>query len=239
MRRTRQTSLTRSPVGAVEFSRARSADGSPCSDNGRRRLATMAEKPTRAAIYARISDDKEGHEAGVSRQVEDCRALAERLGWALNPDTDPVLIDNDISASTRSKARRPAFDRLLDGVSTGEYDGILYYSNSRLTRRPSEYEGVIRLVEDTGVRLPTVASGQIDLTTADGRMIGRTLAAQDAAEAERIGERVKRAFKQRREIYGRPNPIRRAFGFQPGGEVVEPVEADAIRLGAKLVPDGA
>ncbi|MGR7025572.1 recombinase family protein [Geodermatophilus sp. URMC 62] len=199
----------------------------------------MAEKPTRAVIYARISDDSEGRAAGVERQVEDCKALAERLGWALATDADSVLIDNDISASTRSKARRPAFDRLMEGVATGVYDGILYYSNSRLTRRPREYEAIIEMVESTGVRLASVASGTADLTTADGRMLGRILAAQDAAEAERISERVTRAFQQRRDVHGRPSPIRRAFGYEPGGETVNAAEADAIRLGAKLLIDGA
>jgi len=199
----------------------------------------MAEKPTRAAIYARISDDSEGRAAGVERQVEDCRALAERLGWALAADAEPILIDNDISASTRSKKRRPAFDRLMDGVVSGEYDAMLYYSNSRLTRRPREYEAIIEMVENTGVRLASVASGTADLTTADGRMIGRILAAQDAAESERISERVKRTFQQRRDTHGRPSPIGRAFGFAAGGETVNAEEADAIRLGAKLILDGA
>jgi site-specific DNA recombinase len=199
----------------------------------------MAEKPTRAAIYARISDDSEGRAAGVERQVEDCKALAERLGWTLCPDADAVLIDNDLSASTRSKVRRPAFDRLMDGVTAGTYDAVVYYSNSRLTRRPREYEAIIEMVEDTGVRLASVASGTADLTTADGRMLGRILAAQDAAEAERIGERVTRALQQRRDTHGRPSPIRRSFGYAAGGEVVVPGEADAIRLGAKLILDGA
>jgi len=199
----------------------------------------MAEKPIRAAIYARISEDKEGREVGVEAQVRDCRALAERLGWTLNPDTTHVLVDNDISASRHSRKRRPAFDELLAGVGAGEYDGILFYSNSRLTRRPKEYETIIDLVEDTGVKLASCVSGSTDLATADGRMIGRILAAQDAAEADRISERVSRRFKDRREVDGLPNPTRRAFGFEPGGEIVNAAEADAIRFGAKLVLDGA
>ncbi len=33
----------------------------------------------RAAIYCRISDDREGLGLGVKRQEEDCLALAERM----------------------------------------------------------------------------------------------------------------------------------------------------------------
>jgi DNA invertase Pin-like site-specific DNA recombinase len=197
----------------------------------------MADKPQRAAIYARISDDREGRAAGVERQVPDGRAQADRLGWTLHP-THPVYVDNDISASTRSRKRRPAYDALMTAVRAGEVDGIVYYSTSRLTRRPREFEDVIQLVEDTGVRLASCTAGQVDLTTADGRMMARWMAAGDAAESERIGERVSRAFVQRREA-GKPHATgMRPFGFEPGGVVVRPDEADAIRLGCRIMLDG-
>jgi hypothetical protein len=71
-------------------------------------------------------------------------------------------------------------------------------------------------------------------------MIARFLAAQDAAEAERIGERVTRALVQRRERDGRPHATgTRPFGYELGGEVVRPAEANAIRLGCGLILDGA
>jgi site-specific DNA recombinase len=198
----------------------------------------MAGKPTRAVVYCRISSDPEGEALGVERQEQDCRALAERLGWQLHPHRS-VIIDNNIGASTRSRKRRPGFDELVEGVQAGTFDGVLYYSNSRLTRRPVEYEKLIELVETTGVRLASVVSGTADLSTADGRGVARTLAAWDAAEAERIGERVARAFRQRREEHGLPNPCRRAFGYAAGGlEVVED-EAQAIRDAAKMIISGA
>ncbi len=197
----------------------------------------MADKPQRAAVYARISDDREGRAAGVERQVPDGKAQAERLGWTLHPE-HPVYIDNDISASTRSRKRRPAYDALMAAVRAGEVDGIVYYSTSRLTRRPREFEDVIQLVEETGVRLAAVTSGDVNLTTADGRMMARWMAAGDAAESERIGERVSRAFVQRREA-GRPHATGlRPFGFETGGEIVRADEADAIRLGCRIVLDG-
>lgn len=194
-------------------------------------------RPLNVAVYARISQDREGRELGVDRQVPDAKALAERLGWRLHPTGKNVFIDNDVSASTKSRKPRPAFNELLAGVRSGLYDGIVYYSTSRLTRRPREYEDVIELVEDTGVRLASCVMGMADLTTADGRMIARMLAAQDAAEAERIGERVSRAFVQRREM-GLPHGGERCFGRKSGNIEVEPAEADAIRLGCKMLLDG-
>ena len=163
----------------------------------------MPSPPLLAAIYCRISDDQEGRALGVARQQEDCSKLAAHVG-ATVVDT---YTDNDISASTRSRKTRPQFDRLISDVRTGRINAIVYYSSDRLTRRPLEFELIIQLVEDTGVKLFTVASGTVDLTTADGRMLARILAARDAAEAEKISERVKRKLKQRR-----------ANGLAHGGE---------------------
>lgn len=183
-------------------------------------------KPMRAAIYARISDDPEGREAGVARQVEDCEALIERLGWAMAPYKP--FIDNDISASTLSSKRRPAYEELMGRVRDGEVDAIVFYTNGRLTRRPREYEDLIELFLRTGVVLKSVKSVDADLSTADGRMIARVLAAQDAAEAERISERVSRAFVQRRAD-GQMMPSSRAFGFEKGGVDINEEEATLIR----------
>jgi DNA invertase Pin-like site-specific DNA recombinase len=191
----------------------------------------------RAIIYARISRDKEGEQLGVARQIEDCKRLAERMGWVLHPDES--LVDNDIGASDKSrKKRRPSFEAMIDGVMAGKFDGVIYYSNSRLTRRPKEYETIIDLVKETGVRLASCVSGHVDLTTADGRMVARVLAAQDAAEAERISERVSRAFEQRRAA-GIPNAVNRAYGFDVGGLEVIPAEAAAINAMADMVLAGA
>ncbi|MFF5109823.1 recombinase family protein [Streptosporangium sp. NPDC000509] len=147
-----------------------------------------------AATYLRISDDREGRELGVTRQGEDTLAAAIRA------EASEVrrYCDNDIGASTKSRKRRPDFEKLIEDVEAGVISTVVYYTNARLTRRPAEYEKIISLVERTGVRLISVMSGAIDLTTADGRMLGRMLAAADAAEAERISERVTRAHQQRR-----------------------------------------
>lgn len=165
-----------------------------------------------AAIYARISDDRDGESLGVERQIDDCRALARRLGLTVDGDRHEY-VDNSISASTRSTKPRPAYAAMLDAVRAGEVQAIVAYSNSRLTRRPRELEDLITLYEVTGVTVHTVVSGEDDLSTADGRMVARIKANVDAAEAERAGERIKRQKAQRR-AQGWPDGGRyRPFGY--------------------------
>ncbi len=66
-----------------------------------------------AAIYCRISRDREGAGLGVDRQEADCRALAVRLGW----EVAAVFVDNDISAY--SSRPRPQYRAMLDAVRSG------------------------------------------------------------------------------------------------------------------------
>lgn len=162
----------------------------------------------RAAIYLRISDDREGRELGVTRQEEDCRAFAKEKNLAVVS----VYSENDTGASIRSKKPRPKYADMLRAVAAREVDVVIAYSNSRLTRRPSEYEELIRLHEATGVRYLTVVSGEDNLATADGRMIARIKASIDAAEAERISERVTRAAEQRAYL-GQANGGTRPYGW--------------------------
>src|SRR6266542_2506206 len=70
----------------------------------------------RAAIYARISDDREGDGLGVRRQLADCEALAARKGWVIADR----YIDDDVSAW--SGKARPEYRRLLDDLRAGVVD---------------------------------------------------------------------------------------------------------------------
>lgn len=179
---------------------------------------------TEAAIYRRISQDREGSELGVERQEAECRELAERLGLTIVA----VYTDNDTGASTKTRKRRPAFEAMLDDLAAGAFTTVVSYSMSRLTRRPREGEGLLELAEQGRLSIRTVASGDPDLTRADGRAMFRTLMAFDAAEAERISERVTAAAKQRAERglhMGGP----RRFGYSADGSELVVEEAEAIR----------
>ena len=186
-----------------------------------------------AAIYVRISADREGRELGVQRQEEDCRKLATELGLTVVE----VFSDNDISASTRSRKPRPAYARMLAEVDAGRIGTVLAYSTSRLTRRPLEFEGIISRADAGRLRIATVVAGEVDLTTSDGQTMARVLAAFDAREAKAISERSKRERQQRRE-QGRWHGGFRPFGFEPNGVTPRAGEQDLIKSGAAAVLAG-
>src|SRR6478735_5573657 len=94
-----------------------------------------------AAIYTRISRDREGAGLGVDRQEADCRALAERLGW----DVAAVFVDNDISAY--SGKPRPQYRAMLEAIKQGRIRGLIAWHPDRLYRRAVDLEEIVTIAE--------------------------------------------------------------------------------------------
>jgi site-specific DNA recombinase len=125
----------------------------------------------RAAIYARISQDRVGAGLGVARQREDCQQLVADRGWTLTG----VYEDNDISAY--SGKLRPGYRQLLDDIHGGQIDAVVAWHTDRLHRSPRELEEWIDACERGNVITVTVRAGELDLATAAGRMVARMLGA--------------------------------------------------------------
>lgn len=175
----------------------------------------------RAIIYCRISRDKTGAGLGVERQAGDCRELAARLGWTILE----VISDNDTSAY---KGVRKGYRRLLAELEAGRADAVLSWHDDRLHRSPLELEHFIEIVEEHGVEVHFVRSGERDLTTSNGRFSARMEGALARRESEHRAERVAAARKQQAE-QGRWGGGARAFGYEADGVTIRPGEARAIR----------
>ncbi len=123
--------------------------------------------PTSAAIYCRISDDRQGRALGVARQEADCRELAARKGWTVAD----LYVDNDISAAD-TKRRRPEYERLLEDVKAGVVDAVIAWDLDRLHRRPAELERFFETADAAGMRYLATVGGDVDLATGDGSVGG-------------------------------------------------------------------
>jgi site-specific DNA recombinase len=194
--------------------------------------------PKRAVIYARISKDKTGAGVGVGKQESDCRELAARLGF----DVTGVRSDNDLTAfkgSGRSKPR-PGYKDLLADLRAGRANVVLAWHTDRLHRDMTELEEYITVCGEGrgGVPTYTVRGGDLDLSTSNGRVVARILAAIARGEVEHMIERQKSAKERIRKAgawQGSPRP----FGYRPDGPPIRqggegrmaqvPAEAQAIR----------
>lgn len=194
---------------------------------------------TEACIYTRISSDKnkdktgpDGEGLGVARQEEDCRALADGLGW--NVAADAVYEDNDISAY--SGAHRPRFEAMLDAIKRGQYDVLVCWHTDRMYRSIKDLERVIEVCDAAGVGIRTVNGGDLDLGNATGKMVARILGSVARQESEHKAERQKRANIQRAEAGGWWSS-HRVFGYDADGTIRE-AEAVLIRQAAADVLTG-
>lgn len=175
-----------------------------------------------AVIYTRISRDRTGAGLGVERQRDDCLELADRLGWTVVKEYS----DNDISAY--SGKRRPGYEQMMDRLRSGNVDAIIAWHTDRLHRRPIELEDFIDACEEHKVDIRTVRGGDLDLSTASGRMVARMLGASARHEVEHSIERQKRAKKQA-ALDGKFRGGRRSFGYEADGLSLRKEEADALR----------
>ncbi len=182
-------------------------------------------------IYLRISDDKEGKELGVKRQEEDCRKLAAELGLIVVR----VFCDNDKSASTNHDVYRPDYEEMMGLLETGPVKIVLTYTRKRLTRKPAENEGQIRLGRFHGVQYIYVRGEALDLTVSANRKIDRIQAALDAGEPEDLQELILRK-KQEDAKHGLTPGGPRTYGYGP---VVgkNPLNSKDIRDPYQTIPE--
>jgi DNA invertase Pin-like site-specific DNA recombinase len=186
-------------------------------------------KPLRAAIYARISMDRTGEGLGVQRQSDDCLALAKKRGLTVVA----TLSDNDISAY--SGKRRAGYEALLGMIRSGEIDVVIAWHTDRLHRSVRDLETYIEACEHHRTSTLTVRAGELDLSSAAGRMLARMLGSVARHESEQKGERVRRARRQAAERGKAHGPL--GYGYDDRQQLILR-EAAIIREVAERILDG-
>lgn len=188
----------------------------------------------RALIYCRISQDRAGAGLNVESQREDCQKLASSLGWTVVG----VYTDNDISAY--SGKPRPGYRALLADLTEGRADAVVAWHVDRLHRSPMELEEYVNVCESHGVVTQSVKVGELDLATASGRAVARTLGAWARFESEHKSDRIRRKHEQS-AIAGRWRGGGRPFGWKvldDGTAVLNEPEAAVVRDAATVILAG-
>jgi site-specific DNA recombinase len=141
----------------------------------------------RAALYARVSTDKQEREETVASQVELLHQTAAAHGYEVLPGR--VFIDDGISGT---RLDRPALDRLRDLAAEGALEVILVTAPDRLARR---YAYQVVLVEEfTRCGCEVVFAQQ---------SLGTSPAEQMLLQMQRVFAEYERALIQERTRRGR------------------------------------
>jgi len=106
-----------------------------------------------AVVYARYSSDLQ-REASIEDQVRMCRELIRREGWMYGY----AYTDRALSGAS---ALRPAYQGLLEDARRGEFEIVVAEARDRLSRDQEDVAGLLKRLRFAGVRLVTLAEGEI------------------------------------------------------------------------------
>ena len=184
----------------------------------------------RAAIYARVSTDRQGRDQTIDSQLDALRRWATAHGHELQDDH--IYIDEGYSGA---RLDRPALDRLRDAAREGEFDVVAVYSPDRLARR---YAYQILLLEE--LRKAACEVEFIERPISDDPHDQLLLQIQGAiAEYERavLAERFRRGKLQRARA-GQWGSSRAPYGYRyvpkrdgvPGHLEVAEAEAEVVQM---------
>lgn len=168
---------------------------------------TRSSRPLRAALYARVSTDKQSTE----NQLLELRQAAERLGWEVAGE----FVDHGISGA-KGRKDRPRLDALLKGVARKDFDVVASWSVDRLGRSLIDLVNLLQELHSTGVDLYLHQQG-VNTTTPAGRALFGMMGVFAEFERGMIQERVRAGMARAK-----------AKGTKSGNAIGRPLVATAI-----------
>jgi DNA invertase Pin-like site-specific DNA recombinase len=173
---------------------------------------TKPKPQLRAALYARVSTDKQT----TANQLQALRETAQRLGWVVVAE----FTDEGISGA-KGRKDRPQLDAMLKGVARKDFDVVAAWSVDRLGRSLIDLVGMLTEFHATGVDLFLHQQG-INTTTPAGKAMFGMMGVFAEFERSMIQERVKAGLaRAQRDGTSTGNPI--------GRPAVPKATEDAIR----------
>lgn len=143
----------------------------------------------RVALYLRVSVADAQTPENQLRQLDE---TVQRLGWHVVE----VFTDHGISGA-KGRDRRPAFDRLLKGVTQGRFDLVAAWSVDRLGRSLSDLVAFLNELQAQKVDLFLYQQG-LDTSSPSGRMMFQMLGVFAEFERSMIVARVKSGLARAR-----------------------------------------
>ncbi len=153
--------------------------------------------PKRAAIYVRVSTDRQT----VENQRRELRQIAARRGWKVVQEYHDAGI-----SGAKGREARPGLDEMLSDAQRRRFDVVMAWAIDRLGRSLIDLLRTIQTLEACGVDL-YLDQQSIDTTTPAGRLMFQITGAFAEFERSMIRQRVnaglQRAVEAGKQL-GRP-----------------------------------
>jgi len=147
----------------------------------------------RAALYARVSTDKQAEKYGIPSQLEALRKRCLEKGWAPVIDGDKdAFIDYGYSGA---ELDRPALNRIRQAAKEGRVNVVLSYDPDRLSRKLYHQMILAEEFEKQGIKLEYVTQDMG--TSPEDRMFFNMRGLVAEYEREKIRERTIRGRREK------------------------------------------
>ncbi len=160
------------------------------------RQVKKSEVGYRIGIYIRVSTEEqaENPEGSIKNQEQRLRDyVKQRASEGRYGEVSEIFCDPGISAKDMN---RPALQRMLSKVRSGEITLVLVTEISRLTRSTKDFALLWEFLKDQGCKFQSLRDN-FDTTTPAGEMILFTLANFAQFERKQLGERIANALSAR------------------------------------------
>ena len=154
-------------------------------------------KPKRAALYLRVSTDRQT----VENQRQALEKIATHRGWEIVAEYS----DKGVSGA-KGRKDRPEFDRLLSDAGRAKFDVVMAFALDRVGRSLADLLHTIRHLEDCKVDL-FIDKQMLDTTTPQGKLLFAVTGAFAEFERDMIVQRVNAGLDRARAkgvTLGRP-----------------------------------
>ncbi len=135
----------------------------------------------RVACYARVSTDQQS--TGLESQVRILKDYCQKN----DIQNYEIFMDEGISGT---KSSRPALDRMMAAVNSGEVSSVVVYSFSRFARSTTHLLNALQVFKAKNVSFVSLTE-KIDTSTPVGIAVFSILAAISQLERDLIAERVR------------------------------------------------
>ena len=145
--------------------------------------------PTPAALYARVSSDRQDVDLSVAAQLRALRDYAEKNGYVVARE----YIDE---AESGRIADRPQFRRMLDEAShaASPFQEILVWKFSRFTRKREHAVAFKSMLRKRGIRVTSITEHADDSPT--GKLMEAIIESVDEFYSENLAEEVRRGMRE-------------------------------------------
>lgn len=143
------------------------------------------KEPLSAALYARVSTQKQENEATVESQIAEIKLKIEEDGNVLTHEN--IFIDDGWSGEM---IQRPALDLMRDAADENKFQALYVYDRGRLSRIYAHQEIVLEEIRDKGIQFISLHDTKAE--TPEERVLQAMQGVFHEYERIKIAERMRR-----------------------------------------------